>query len=284
MEVEVPFTWGYHNSDGPGWKINENNKKEIKKLASNVTPRSIYSVDTFNSNTQFQKIKFSLKIKKRNGSVLIGIINNVSHKHTEFTTKEIPNNNNNNNNEMKIKQNMYYCINACDGQKSSHVTNHKCKSCMNTTFNSGDILTFTIDFLSSSISCVKNNNGKTFTLFENIKDIQNTNWRLVVSSRWKDDCVELLSCKGIRQKTDQESKMEELLNDKKKEIDDYKKEKELNVKSLKEKKYVNFRYVVYILCSIYGDCTHTNICKTVEVCKKIFLEISRKFKKTENIT
>ena len=139
---DVPFTWG-HN--GPKWKINDTNKNEIIHLGGYVW-NSIYSVDTFNSNT-FQKVTFALKIKQRYGTIAIGIINNVQHKNTYFFQKEILNNN-----EMKIKQNMYYCLDADDGDKKSHVINHKWKKCMNNdSINSGDILTFTIDFLSSSI-------------------------------------------------------------------------------------------------------------------------------------
>ena len=43
-------------------------------------------MDTFNSNTQFQKIKFSLKIKQRNkySGMCIGIISNISHRNTAF--------------------------------------------------------------------------------------------------------------------------------------------------------------------------------------------------------
>ena len=186
-EVDVPFEWG-HN--GLLWKINENNEKEIMHLEK-YGINTIYSDDTFHSST-FKKITFKLNIKKRYTNMYIGIINNVQHKNTRFWTKEIPNNN-----EMKIKQNMYYCIGAHNGKKSSHVTNHEDKACMNDSINSGDILTFTINFESKSISIVQNN-GKTSTLFKNIEDIcKNTNWRFFVSSYMEDSCVELLSCTGF---------------------------------------------------------------------------------------
>ena len=54
--------------------------------------------------------------------------------------------------------------------------------------NNGDIITFTIDFESQSISIVKNNSRwEKFTIFENMNDIKNTKWRLVVSAKWKYD-------------------------------------------------------------------------------------------------
>ena len=185
-EVDVLFEWG-HN--GSLWKINDKNEKEIMHL-DKFGCSTIYSDDTFDSDT-FTQITFKLKIKKRNSSLWIGIINNVQHKNTPFWEKEIPNND-----EMEMKQNMYYCIGASDGMKGSHVTNDQDEACINDSINNGDTLTFRINFKSESISIVKNS-GKKFTLFQSIKDIKNTNWRLFVSSYWEDNCVELLSCKGF---------------------------------------------------------------------------------------
>ena len=191
----IPFFWG---NNGPKWKINEKNKKEIKMIKSGPN-NCIYSVSTFNSNT-YQKIQIKLKIKKiyNISSMPIGIINNFQHKNTWFPTKEIPNNN-----EIKIKQNMYYCIDIDDGQKNSHITNHKWKQWSNNnnlSYSSGDILIFRIDFVNNLISIGKNNNNIIGNIFENINDIdiKNINWSFVVCSQFKDDCVELLSCKGIK--------------------------------------------------------------------------------------
>ena len=102
VEVDVPFEWGDH---GPLWKINDKNEKEIMHLEK-YGFNSVYSVDTFHSNT-FTEVSFKLKIKKRNEWLYIGIINNVQHKNTRFWGKEIPNND-----ETKIKQNvlLYWCI------------------------------------------------------------------------------------------------------------------------------------------------------------------------------
>ena len=194
----VGFEWG-HN--GASWEINDKNKKEIKIIKGiGFNGNCIYSVNTFNSNT-YQKIQVKLKIKKRYryGTYMpIGIINNFQHKNTYFDKKEIPNNN-----EMKIKQNIYYCIAISDGEKNSHITNHKWEKWKNNnkfSFSSGDTLTLTIDFMDCSISIVKNSNNDLIgTPFTNINDLKNKNinWRLVVCSSYKDDCVELLSFKGI---------------------------------------------------------------------------------------
>ena len=232
LRVEVPFTWGYH--DQKEWKINDIYAKRIKRIGKYRYYYSIYSVETFNSNT-FDVITFTLRIKKRYERMYIGIINNVQHKNTLFCQKEIPNNN-----EMKIKQNMYYCINAKNGEKSSHVTNYKWEKCMNDGINSGDRLTFSINFPQQTIFCVKNH--LRFIPFENIEDIKNTNWRLVVTAWYPDDCVELISCEHlvtpgkVRRLMDQESKMEDLLSDKESRIEYCKKEKELNLQVIREKK------------------------------------------------
>ena len=109
----IPFQWGYN---GPNWKINDKNGEEIKLTATGWN--SIYSVDTFNS-TQYKRIQFELKIKKRSCNMLIGIINNFQHANTKFCINEIVTNN-----ESKIDQNMYYCIDADDGTKESHTKNH----------------------------------------------------------------------------------------------------------------------------------------------------------------
>ena len=185
-EVDVSCEWGYH---GPLWQINDKNKNEITRLHKHGW-NSIYSVDTFNSDT-FGKITFKLSIKKRNWGLYIGIINNAQNKNTRFWTRAITNKD-----EMKIKQNMYYCIDVYYGQKRSHVTNDEDEKFLNDSINNGDTLTFKIDFKCTSISIDKNN-GTEFTLFENIKDIKNADWRLFVSSSRKDNCVELLSCKGV---------------------------------------------------------------------------------------
>ena len=109
-----------------------------------------------------------------------------------------------------------------------------------------NIFIFTVDFESQSISIVTTN-GKSFTLFENIKDIKNTNWRLVCQAYEEGDCIECISCKGTIKvgKADEESKMEELLSEKERQIEDYHKEKALHVKSMKEKRFVNLTSIYF---------------------------------------
>ena len=97
------------------------------------------------------------------------------------------------------KENRYFCVYTQNGQKASHRTNHtKMEWKKNQSwFASRDILLFCVDFLNRSIEIHKNGQliGK---LFENIPDINNTDWRLIINSgyQYKGDCIQLLSCKA----------------------------------------------------------------------------------------
>ena len=191
----IDWEWGHC---GPNWEIDKTDTNIVRALSGPgfFDWSCIYSVNTFNSNT-YQKVQIKLKIKERYQSsyLPIGIINNFQHKATGFWTPEIPDNT-----EMKIKKNMYYCLNSSDGMSASHITNHDDVQWTNKNlnFSSGDILSLSINFSDKSISVFKNNTliGK---MFKNVKDLNdNINWRLVVASARKDDCVELISCSGIK--------------------------------------------------------------------------------------
>ena len=266
MAVDIPLKWG---NNGELWKISAKNKNEIVNLKDGSN--SVYSVDTFDSNT-YRKITFALRIKEKRNSLQIGIVNNVQHKNTRFCKKEIPNNN-----EMKIEENRYYCIDAHTGKRQSHVTNHAPEEYTDDIIYDGDILIFSIDFESESIS-IGINDDEIFPMFTNIKDIKNENWRLAVSAYYKDNCVELLSCKGITKEGEgevdddqlQESKVEELLIEKEKEkqkekekvketenkkvvkselaFQEYHRKSELYVKQINDQKYVNFPIRILPVC------------------------------------
>ena len=201
---DLSLNWG-HN--GSRWRIIKYNKKIIEMIDNGSAHNSIYSVETFNS-IHCKKVIFKLKIVSVYAFMTIGIVNNHLHKNTYFDRKDIPNNNNNINDDdsddmnSKQLQHIYYAIDGRSGWKksSSDVRNMQwTKRGENAGFVSGDVISLMIDFENLSIYYGKNSIKFDSPMYYDInpKQFENIDFRLVVTSNRKDDCVELLSCKAI---------------------------------------------------------------------------------------
>ena len=196
---DLRFHWGKHGSH---WKINRNNQRCIQVV--NGGTNSMYSVETFNSR-QYNKVQFDLRITKTAvySNMNIGIVNNMSHTGTHFSQKEI-----NSNQSNATTKNIYYSVRGYSGHKCSYMTDHSWTTWTQnqdlSSWKAGDTVSFLIDFDRLAISYFKNGQNIRDTNNDQMCDkidekyLKNINFRFAVSSGRVGDCIELLSCKGIK--------------------------------------------------------------------------------------